>query len=737
MNTSIGLLRFICIAAIALFIAGIVHELHAQLHPVQTINEVQEFLLPCQPTFPTLLYFSNTRIPDLLFFDKERSKLIIAAMEEGIGFVKQREIFSTLQITSLTTGNLNNDGLDDIVIVQREANKIIVLLSRNKDSSFTPFTYNVNYYPEHAVIGDLSGDNIPDIVTYGKLSSGLSFLRGRGNNKFNKAKTLFPSLPISSCSIIHLNADNIPDIVLRNWLNNEDVFYFGIGGTRFSEQTALAYGEDSTLSSFVDCNADGVADAAVVSSQFRNIQIYHSSGLANVSLEQNLSILHNATSIRAIWLEKNSLPSLLLIGATNNDFSLLVNKGNGTFYDEIVFGMPYTANYLVVGDMDGDGHSDILCFDESSGRYTIFWNARTRMQSAKTARVAVGKNPSSISAIDFNGDNIDDLLISNERSSTLSFLLGSKSGVSSQLSVETSEAPSFASLYSRNDTAVIVLTGHQKTNKIGLTTLIKEHEAPQSLTGEVESYTIPLAASPAYALPDAVPGKQSISLYVFFGAENNPIVFYQQLKGTKFIAKSLTPLIPSQIIFATISNLNRDNFSDVVYLYSDTAHASVFLGITLNDASDEFKGKTFSYAIPDSGTRRAYIYVEDFNDDQRKDYLLYVQSSRRIYLIAGKDDGDIGTSKIIAEGVSLSAYNQLQLYDINLDRRKDIIFLDTQTMSLNVIRGKGNGIFYPPQTMIQLPKEAIFSCGDFNGDGKIDIAYTQPVGHTVTIVYGE
>ena len=737
MDTYYGVLRFNSKIAIVLLMMGAYQSVLAQFRVVPTINEVQEFTLPAVPAVPTFIHFSTAKNLDLLYYDGQHSQMMIALNEGSGGFTRHRPIFSVHPLTSFTAGNLNNDGIDDIVIVQREQNKIIVLLSNGSDSVYSSVTFTVNYYPERAVIGDLTGDNIPDIITYGRLSSGISYLRGKGKNKFNDPKTLFASLPVSFFSIIHLNADNLPDVVLRNWLHNEDVFYFGIGKTRFSEQSALTYGDDSTLTVFYDFNMDGVTDAVVVSSQFRNVQVYHGSGLANVVLEQNLSLLQSIGSVSVVQFQEHGSPNLLLTSASNNDFSLLMNKGNGTFYDEIVFGMPYESNRIIPCDINGDGRTDIVCFDDSSNHYTVFWNALSRVNPGRTKTIAVGKNPSNLSAVDLNGDGFDDLLISNDRSNTLSLLFGSKRGIENQLSVETSDAPSFATMYAKNDTAVIILTAHERTSKVGVTTLIQQNDPSYSLVGEVESYTIQLSAPPAYVMPDLSVNKQLISLYVFLRAQNNPIIFYQQLQGTQFVAKSLTPLIPSRILFATISDLNSDNYSDLIYLYTDTTQASDFLGITLNDKEDEFKGKTFSYAIPDSGNKRAFIYVEDMNSDQKKDYLLYLPFSERLYLITGKQNGEISTGNKIADHVAISTYSHLQIYDYNTDGINDIMYFDSSTLNVMFLRGKGNGSFYSPRQILRLPKESIFQCGDFNGDGRTDIACTQSSGHTVSIFYGE
>lgn len=708
----------------------------SQLRPRPTLSLVEEFSSPTDLRQAQFFTFSNSRSRDLLYYSNN-TFVISVAVNKGDGTFQQAKILDTLNCTSMVAGNLNNDGIDDIVVVQRENNKIVVYLSTVKDTSYTKKIFPVSFYPERVIIADISGDQINDIIVYGKLSTGVTVFRGTRTGTFREPKILFTSFPVSSLAVIRLNGDDIPDVVVRNWLKNEDVFYFGVGNLRFSEQSALSYGTDSVASLFADVNNDGITDAIVASAQYQSLLVYHSDGLGNFQRMQSLPLLQPAAMLFTASFSHSSAIDIVLVGESGKQFSLYLNRGNGSFFDEIVFGIPYRRSRLIYGDINADGYPDMMCIDADTSRYTVYWNAQTTFTRSIEPLFAVGNSPNNLFASDINADGYDDLLISNGGSNTISVIYGSPRLSSSQLSIETPDEPSSVSVYAKSDSSLTLITAHSHDSKIGITTLSASSDTSTSLIGEVESYTIALTGKPSHVLPDLSPHTTMLSLYVFLRSQTNSIVFYQQLQGATFVVKSLTPLIPSRILFATISDVNNDGYTDLVYLYNDKRTNADILGVTLNDVKSEFTGTTYSITLPDTGNRRSFLLIEDLNSDQQKDYLVYSAASRQLYFIAAKKNGEFSTLVSIADNITLTHQELLQVYDVDADGVLDIVYFDSVTKTINVLRNKGNGTFYPSRRLLSRQQETAFTCGDFNGDGVMDIALLQPNRQAVEIQYGK
>lgn len=710
---------------------------NAQLREVNSLGIVQQFDSPLPIQFPVFLHHSSSKYPDILCYDPDSSVFSILKNNGNGIFNEVKQISRSPMVTFTAIGNINNDGIDDIVIVHRESNLIEVLVSRIFDSTYSSNFYPVNFYTEKAVIGDITNDRISDIICYGKLSPGINVFQGRGNGRFMPAKTLFEDIPISEFSLLGLNGDKIADVAVHNWLTNETIVYLGLGKLKFSEQTILSFGQDTVQTLFADFNDDLLSDVAVASTQNKTMQILDGDGLGNFSFTQAIPVFKTPKSIFEGSFFNVGSNDIFLKDSSSNTFSLLLNRNDGSFYDEIIFGTAASTSEILNGDLNDDGLNDVMVFDSRNRQYSVIWNSHTKFPSFTTeTSFAIGLKPSNLFINDLNNDGRDDIIVSNSVSSSLSVLLSNGASFYGQVSIETPEKPVAVSLYGKTDSTITFYTVHQESPKISLLSLRKEKDSTQSLTGDIEQFSISLPEKPVTVLPDVSFMQKGISLYAFMSTAPNAIVFYQQVKGTRFLTKSLVPVIPSKIIYSTINDLNSDGRADLLYVYSDALKKNTILGVTLNDSSGEFKGKVFSFVLPDSAIRRAILFVDDFNGDQLKDCLIYSSPENTLRLSLGNNQTLFGNFTTAITPVLVSMVEQVQIYDFDNDGIPDILISDKEKSELVIFRGRGNGKFFPNEVIADIPNESIFRCGDFNGDNRTDIVYTNPDGHTISVIYG-
>ncbi len=710
----------------------------AQIKPINSVGIVESFSFTAPVSSPVLFRHTSQRMPDLVWYDKDSSIFYFAANTGKGQFTGRKFIARSQSVSSFSIGNINDDGLDDLVIVHRDQNQVELLVSRKSDSSFVSSSFQVNFYPEQAVIGDLNNDRIADVMTYGKLSSGISFLQGRGNGKFLPFKVLFENIPASGLTLLALNGDNIVDIALHHWLTNETILFLGLGKLKFSEQTVLSFGEDSVQVRFLDVNDDHLTDVAISSAKDKTLQIMNGDGLGNFTFSQAIPIYRLPAGITTANFRSARSADLVLYDPYEKIFSLVLNKADGQFYDEIIYGMSSEVQEIIFGDLNGDKLTDILFFQPGSARYSILWNSQTTLEHSGQERIfAVGLRPSNLSVMDLNSDGRDDVVVCNERSSSVSLLLSTPNrSFSGQITLETPENPFAAALYAKSDSSVTLYSTHQDDPKISLITLRTESDSLSTLTGDIEQFSIPLPDKPTTVLPDVSYMEKGISLYAFMASSTNSIVFYQQVKGTRFLTRSLVPLIPSKIIYSTINDLNSDGKTDLVYVNSTDRASSTMFGITMNDSNGTFKGRLFTSLLSDSTNRKAFVLTDDFNGDQLKDVLVYTIPENILRIALGNKETTFGAFQPVSSAMSIKALEQIQLFDFDNDGNLDILYHDRALSELNLLRGKGNGLFFPSVRIASIPKESVFRCGDFNSDSAADIVYTNPSDATITVIYG-
>ena len=122
----------------------------------------------------------------------------------------------------------------------------------------------------------------------------------------------------------------------------------------------------------------------------------------------------------------------------------------------------------------------------------------------------------------------------------------------------------------------------------------------------------------------------------------------------------------------------------------------------------------------------------DVNGDNIPDCILYSTPLNAIRIALGNGAGRYGEFISIAENIEVTNPEHLQVVDFDGDGINDIMVSNDATSELYFFKGKGNGKFLPGEFLLDLPKDAMFRFGDFNGDGTLDVVYTNPAENLVT-----
>jgi FG-GAP-like repeat/FG-GAP repeat len=175
-----------------------------------------------------------------------------------------------------------------------------------------------------------------------------------------------------------------------------------------------------------------------------------------------------------------------------------------------------------------------------------------------------------------------------------------------------------------------------------------------------------------------------------------------------------------------LADVNGDGKLDVVA--ADESGLDVLLA---NSAGALGSVKTFA-----SGGGLSSVAIADFNSDGKPDVAAANPSSGGIALFLGNGDGTFHSAQtiLLAGGsVPRSAVSG----DFNGDGKPDLIVAfspsdNTQPGGIAVLLGKGDGTFQTPvnitlpgpiiQQIVGSASSAALAVGDFNGDGKLDIA---------------
>jgi hypothetical protein len=157
---------------------------------------------------------------------------VVALLGNGNGTFEGPKIFTTANtISILTTGELNGDGLPDLVTASLNTNSVSVFLG-NGDGTFSQLSdIPVGRSPSAADVGDMNGDGFGDIVTANSSSGNVSILLGNGRGGFQAAFNFTVVGNPSSLTLRDFNKDKRLDVAVTNTGVNTVSVLLNAGGT--------------------------------------------------------------------------------------------------------------------------------------------------------------------------------------------------------------------------------------------------------------------------------------------------------------------------------------------------------------------------------------------------------------------------------------------------------------------------------------------------------------------------
>jgi hypothetical protein len=152
-----------------------------------------------------------------------------------------------------------------------------------------------------------------------------------------------------------------------------------------------------------------------------------SNPLVNLSNSVPYSVGRQPTSVVAGDFNGDGVPDLVVANQSDNDISVLLGNGDGTFMQQAKFTTEQTPESIAVGDFNGDGIQDLAVANTQGNCISIFLgNGDGSFQNQMV--FSAGRGPVSIATGDFNGDGIADLAVANASSTDVSIMLGNGDG---------------------------------------------------------------------------------------------------------------------------------------------------------------------------------------------------------------------------------------------------------------------------------------------------------------------
>jgi hypothetical protein len=373
-----------------------------------------------------------------------------------------------------TFADFNGDGNIDLAVTTDHTSTITILLGKGNGTFQTPIVVNTISSPEFIAAGHLKSASILDIVVSNSNEIGVHF--GNGNGTFGSAQTIFTPGYLAEVAVADVNHDGLGDIVAVDSDGDVALVLLNAGGGTFPTITGTVAGTDTSQMFLMDFDWDGNPDivfgaghpdalmpsayttsvtvifgngngtfngipaypidttraqypVGIAVAEFTGDEIPDAVAASTSGLVTLLTGVGNGTftSQTLPFQANNSLAAgqftrdghIDLVTTSETGIAVYLGNGNGTFQTPAAASIAVTSSGITgaaVGDFNRDGNLDFVVVDSAGGTsanaYVYLGNGNGTFQSPKT--FVVGSSPQQVQVADVNGDDIPDLVVTNQ-----------------------------------------------------------------------------------------------------------------------------------------------------------------------------------------------------------------------------------------------------------------------------------------------------------------------------------
>src|SRR5437773_2102656 len=548
--------------------------------------------------------------------------------------------------------------------------------------------FAVGLHPRSVATGDFNGDGVPDLAVASQFwccpvkPGTFSVLLGNGDGTFRAATIFASGSHPRAVALGDFNADGKLDLVVADGMGSAVWVLLGNGDGTFQTAVTCAAGDSPYAVVVGDFNADSKLDLVVaVGSAGVSVLLGNGDGTFQPPLTFGAGSGASASdsSVAVGDFNADGRLDLAVANSDSNNVSVLLGNGDGTFQAPLTFGAGSGASSVAVSDFNGDGKLDLVVTVGSAGVSVLLGNGDGTFQAA--VNYATGSSPYAVAVGDFNADGKVDLAIANGDAADVSVLLGNGDGTfqTTALTFSTGTWPSSVAVGDFNADGRLDL---------------------------------------------AVANSGSATVSVLLG------------NGDGTFQAPLTFGAGSGASSVALGDLNADGKLDLVVANRGFSTVSVLLG---NGDG------TFQAPLTISVSRAHAVAVGDFNRDGVPDLAVANRNSGDIgrdtgSVLLGNGDGTFQAPAFFAVGGGAAS---VVVDDFNGDGVPDLALASPgytthhESYSLvSVLLGNGDGTFQAARTFYAGGIPSSVAAGDFNGDGKVDLAVATSGSNALSVLLG-
>jgi hypothetical protein len=687
--------------------------------------------------------FNGDGVPDLAMANScSGSAAVSISLGVGDGtFGPKKDFPAVATAAAITTGDFNRDGKLDLAVSNASSSggafQTVSVFLGNGDGTFQPKNdFPIDPNGVAVIAGDFNNDGNPDLAV--ACSSVIDVLLGNGDGTF-RPKTA-NTLIASATSIVSgdFNGDGRPDLAAASspfGLGNNGVVDVLLGngdGTFQSATTHFSCGVEPQGLDVGDFNGDGKLDWVTANEQSGTVTVRLGNGDGTFQPKVDLTVGQSPFSVKVADLNGDGKADIALANLSQK-FVTLLGNGDGTFRPPVTFDAGSALpSFVTTSDLNRDGKPDLIGLTPG-------------------CCLSVLINTSGQFAID--GTIID------ENGAPLAGVLISLSGTGVATTTVTTGADGSYSFKSLQSGASYIVTPSKANYSFAppsQTFNDLSSNATANFTGTLLRFNI----SGVVTIAGTSPGGVTVTLSgdasaVTTTADDGSYAFTSLPASHNYTVTPSLPKFafsPPSRIFTNLSANRTANFTGSLQTFTisgqvkDVNKNAVLSGLSVTLSGSKTAATTTafdgSYSFPGLTIGGYYtVTVAPLpSDTVFQNYLLSPPLSRSFPNLSANAVGDFSLTLLVNATTNASQSTAAFVTgDFNGDGKTDLAMSYRFGNGVSILLGNGDGTFQTERRVALAETTDVLVAGDFDGDGKLDLALPNPDSQNnafITVLFG-
>ncbi len=357
------------------------------------------------------------------------------------------------QAEFLSVADMNEDGLEDVIVISPQSDEVNILLSfPSQPSRFSPVAVDdFGSTLRRGAAADITRDDIADLVVPDQRQDGVWILVGNGEGRVTNPNFIPVGRNPYAVAIADFDGVRGNDIAVTDQRLGNVTILLNDGGSppRFTRGPIFAVGEEPLTVLAIDVNGDDRMDLVTLNEggpRVKSISVLVflqvTAGLPVFAPAQNYGVGERPSQMNSADLNNDGFDDIVMLnrptGGGNSEMDVLISRGDGVFDGPTSFEIPcpfFTggatcrSRALALGDFDGNDTIDLAVFLSDPRRVgtgsglendaLFIYAGRGDGQFLQGPVLRTPKSPLAAVAIDLNGDALIDLAGGFQRNSNI------------------------------------------------------------------------------------------------------------------------------------------------------------------------------------------------------------------------------------------------------------------------------------------------------------------------------